>query len=408
MTQHKNTTLFPELLQAVSLMLSIAPLCATAVPTESPAQSGIAQAAVLSTENVTLQPGQKVVPPIAQQERLESSSPVQTQLLPTGETTIAASNSVETNITTPSEPIAQNATTSLTQPEQATQTLPIEPASVTDKAATTPEPTTSEKLLVPNGTALQSQLIPMSNSAGTPWSSYAAVAFLVLGMAATGILVIKLKHGRRLSGGKLEKQMQVISTLPLSPKRQLLLVKIKDKEIALASTESGITLLTEIESRTQNLRQLTDDTEGEDTKRKKVQQRVIREEPSKMIAASAEDSLDDSAMARSEMLMGALKNLREKSMKNRPLQTAEPIEAENTGESRSATAQVKQEAKHTFPQTTGKAQPTMRQTRAAFPKYLANAFEKEASRPSTQTASDEAGNVTNLIRERLKDLRPLS
>lgn len=408
MTQHKNTTLFPEILQAFSLMLLIAPLCATAVPTESPAQSGIAQAAVLSTESVNLQPGQKVVPPIAQQEKLESSSPVQTPLLPTGETTIAASNSAETNITTPSEPIAQNATTSLTQPEQANQTLPIEPASVTDKAATTPEPTTPEKLLVPNGTALQSQLIPMSNSAGTPWSSYAAVAFLVLGMAATGLLVIKLKHGRRLSGRKLEKQMQVISTLPLSPKRQLLLVKIKDKEIALASTESGITLLTEIESRTQNLRQLTDDTEGEETKRKKVQQRVIREEPSKMIAASAEDSLDDSAMARSEMLMGALKNLREKSMKNRPLQTAEPIEAENTGDSRSATAQVKQEAKHTFPQTTGKAQPTMRQTRAAFPKYLANAFEKEASRPSTQTASDEAGNVTNLIRERLKDLRPLS
>jgi hypothetical protein len=61
-----------------------------------------------------------------------------------------------------------------------------------------------------------------------------------------------------------------------------------------------------------------------------------------------------------------------------------------------------------------KTESTMKQTRAAFPKYLANAFEQESKRalPQNQNQNssnqDEAGNVTNMIRERLKELRPLS
>ncbi|NBW83186.1 hypothetical protein EBR21_15660 [bacterium] len=61
-----------------------------------------------------------------------------------------------------------------------------------------------------------------------------------------------------------------------------------------------------------------------------------------------------------------------------------------------------------------KTESTMKQTRAAFPKYLANAFEQESKRvlqPGQSQSSvpqEEAGNVTNMIRERLKELRPLA
>lgn len=412
MTQFKKTVLFAETFQTLLLTLSVAPFYAMAAPTDLSMQSGPTPHGAAQPAVVASQPVQTIVPPIAQPEKLETSTTTQTTVMPTNSTNdataVTQSNAVENATTTTNEAATETQPTTNAQPAPVSQSQPPESSSPPDSSTQPAASTTTENLVVPNGTALQSQFIPMSGNAGTPWSSYAAVSFLVLGMAATGLLVVKLKHGKRLTGGKLERQMQVVSTLPLSPKRQLLLVKIKGKEIALASTENGITLLTEIEPDSQNTRQLVDDSGGDDIRRKKVQQRMIREEPSKMIAATAEDSLDDSAMARSEMLMGALKNLREKSMKSKPALRTDAAEAESTGGSSTHTSPMTQEPKQNYQQGTGKAQPTMRQTRAAFPKYLANAFEKEASRPSTQAAADEAGNVTNLIRERLKDLRPLS
>lgn len=261
---------------------------------------------------------------------------------------------------------------------------------------------------VPSGAAIQPQLMPLAQSSENPWASYATVGFLILGMAATGLLAVKLRQGRSFGSNKSERQMQIISSLALSPKRQILLVKIRDKEVALASTETGITLLTEMDTPFRAAPHLVDESGGEDPRRRKVQQKILKEEPSKMIAASSESAIDDSAMARSEMLMGALKNLREKSMRGKTAVTNERIEStvqQPIPETRRA---EEPRETHGFSKSQAKAEPTLRQTRAAFPKYLANAFEKEANRAPGQSQTDEAGNVTNMIRERLKELRPLA
>jgi hypothetical protein len=180
-------------------------------------------------------------------------------------------------------------------------------------------------------------------------------------------------------------------------------------------------MLTELSGQNRGNLALVDDGGGEEPRKRKVTQRANQDEPVKLVASSAqggESAGEETALARSEMLMGALKNLREKNLRNKPSRNEEQADAPavsststaRTGESRSTERRMAEIP----PAEEGKRESTMKQTRAAFPKYLANAFEQESKRTLTQSQSqqasnqDEAGNVTNMIRERLKELRPLS
>lgn len=307
----------------------------------------------------------------------------------------------------PTEQVANADTRVSESQEPATQAATTTPDTQTTSEPST-QPNKSDSVLVPNGTAIQSQLLPLGQASDTPWASYATVGFLILGMAATGLLIVKLRQGKNFGTAKSERQMQIISSLALSPKRQILLVKIRDKEVALASTEAGISLLTEIDSPFRSAPHMIEDGGNEVPRPKKVQQKLIKEESSKMIAASAEANIDESAMARSEMLMGALKNLREKSMRGKGSSVSESFKTPENEVRKEPTQRPQSQDPIGHLKTSTKAETTLRQTRAAFPKYLANAFEKEANRAPSQQQSDEAGNVTNMIRERLKELRPLA
>jgi flagellar biogenesis protein FliO len=273
--------------------------------------------------------------------------------------------------------------------------------------------TTSENtLLVPNGAALQPQLLPLGQSEQSPWTAYATGGFLILGLAAAGVMMVRLRQGKAFGLNKAEKQMQLVSTLALSPKRQIILVRIRDKEVALASTEQGITLLTEMQSPNKHSSAMLDDGGSEEPRRRKVQQRIVQEEPAKMIASGASESVgQETAIARSEMLMGALKNLREKNLRGKG--SSGSSENSSSASMRSSDSEASEKKiLETVSESRSKGEPTLKQTRAAFPKYLANAFEQESKRNigtnTNSSGSDEAGNVTNMIRERLKDLRPLA
>jgi flagellar biogenesis protein FliO len=329
-----------------------------------------------------------------------------------------SANSVQQqkNDASPATPVNLNAANLLavTTPESNKQSAQ-KPA---DEKKTTPETAAgqaSAQALIPNGAALQSQLLPLAQNDGFPWSGLLAGGFLILGIAAAGVLTVRLKQGRGLSAGKAEKQLQLITTMSLSPKRQIMLVRIRDKEVALASTEHGITLLTELNG-DQNLSGSLIRDGGDEPRRRKVQQKTYTEEPVKLVSAPAggsEDAGQETAIARSEMLMGALKNLREKNLRNRETKVSQNPPAENTRQSAAAPLPAERKAASAEP-AQSKTESTMKQTRAAFPKYLANAFEQESKRalPQNQNQNssnqDEAGNVTNMIRERLKELRPLS
>lgn len=279
----------------------------------------------------------------------------------------------------------------------------------------TPLQGTDNTLLIPNGAALQTQMLPLGGSESSPWTSYAAGAFLILGLAAVGVMVVRLRQGKAFGLNRSEKQMQLISTLALSPKRQILLIRIRDKEVAVAATEHGMTVLTEMPAQTKSLSQGMDDSGGEEPRRRKVQQRVVQDEPVKLVAAGADSLGEETAVARSEMLMGALKNLREKNLRGRPTNATQEV-ATSTRTVASESAAAEKRILDNLGESKGKGEPTLKQTRAAFPKYLANAFEQESKRniPQSSTGanqsvgSDDASNVTNMIRERLKDLRPLA
>lgn len=267
-------------------------------------------------------------------------------------------------------------------------------------------------LLVPNGAALQPQLLPLGQTEHSPWTAYATGGFLILGLAATGVMMVRLRQGKTFGLNKSEKQMQLVSTLALSPKRQIILVRIRDKEVALASTEQGITLLTELPSHNKHSSAMLDDGGNEEPRRRKSQQRIAEEEPARMIASGVSESVgQETAIARSEMLMGALKNLREKNLRGK--ESSSSSENLPSASIRSSALEASEKKiTESVSESPSKSEPTLKQTRAAFPKYLANAFEQESKRSisanSNSSGSDEAGNVTNMIRERLKDLRPLA
>ncbi|MBM3382260.1 MAG: hypothetical protein FJY29_07450 [Betaproteobacteria bacterium] len=303
-------------------------------------------------------------------------------------------------------------------PDNNTQSAPTATtASGTTEApqGVAPAQATDTTLLVPNGAALQTQLLPLSGTEGSPWSSYAAGAFLILGLAAAGVMLVRLRQGKTFGLNRSEKQMQLISTLALSPKRQILLIRIRDKEVAVAATEHGMTVLTEMPAQAKSLNQGTDDSGGEEPRRRKVQQRIAQDEPVKLVAAESGSLGEETAVARSEMLMGALKNLREKNQRGRNTTTSTETPVTNRSITTETTAAEKK-VLETIADSRGKAESTLKQTRAAFPKYLANAFEQESKRNIAQGNSsannsggtDDASSVTNMIRERLKDLRPLA
>lgn len=395
------------------LILTLAPMTAMSAQVGVDGQTESKPSTQITESTEKSQVETNNVPPIPESEKqaitvANAATQSQARSLDTGSELNTPTNEAETSTGTSAQANtdgaalpAESSTTS-GQSEAVSQ----QPQS---ESNTAPKAADRAELLVPNGTALQPQLLPLGQGSETPWASYATVGFLILGMAATGLLVVKLRQGKSFGAGKTERQMQVISSLALSPKRQILLVKIRDKEVALASTEAGITLLTEIETPFRSAPHLIEDGGSEEPRRKKVQQKMMREEPSKMIAASTEASIDESAMARSEMLMGALKNLREKSMRGKSVPTNENAAEKVLTDGQPSPRKNDEDSDPIgYLKSGNKAEPTLRQTRAAFPKYLANAFEKEANRPSSQQSTDEAGNVTNMIRERLKELRPLA
>jgi flagellar biogenesis protein FliO len=282
---------------------------------------------------------------------------------------------------------------------------------------------TSENMVIPNGAALQSQLLPLNQNEGSPWSTLTAGAFLLLGLAAAGLMLVRLKNGRSLGLAKTEKQLQLLSALSLSPKRQIVLLRIRDKEVAIASTEHGITLLTEMEGGSRHSEQAPNDGGIEKGQRGRSSQPLLTMDSPQLVAAGRNtDSTSEPTVARSELLMGALKNIREKTSRARTNSNAMNTNPESRDERDSSGSSPKNASGLTRKESAPSSNPaetrlasegSIKQTRANFPKYLANAFEQESRRGPQQPASndasqDESSNVTNMIRERLKELRPLS
>jgi hypothetical protein len=175
--------------------------------------------------------------------------------------------------------------------------------------------------------------------------------------------------------------MEVVSTLSISPKRQVIILRIRDQEIAVSNTENGITFLTEIGSSSSS----SSSGGGINEKRAlQISEKYFLPSQEKKIIEKIEQKKENSASEKnsekkSDILLKALKSINANSLnhkKNKQLDIDDKVEL--------------------------KSEP--------FPKYLASQFENEAKKEVRKKEEDvdSVENVTNLIREKLRSMKPLN
>lgn len=144
--------------------------------------------------------------------------------------------------------------------------------------------------------------------------------------------------------------MEIVSTLSLSPKRQIIILKIRDQEIVLSSTESGINFITEVSGLNSHSKPLLD----------KRQSHIIDKLPlqrqDRMISDKLEGKNDSNTYSqekisekKSDILLKALKSINSNSLNQKTNKDSDEA-----------------------PLTQNKVD--------NFPKYLANQFENESKK----------------------------
>lgn len=211
------------------------------------------------------------------------------------------------------------------------------------------------------------------------WQTALVVGSFLAGLGTLGFLLTRLRNGKTLRPNlqRSERPMEIVHSLGLGPKRQLVLVSVRGREVLLSSTEAGICLLCDL-NQPQPVAAALPMT---------LPSRVI-EPPTRQLPVAAKEEAPRDAQ-KVEILRDALKNLRERKATKREEATPAP-----TPEEKPAPKKKEQ---------------------APFPKYLAAAFEQESKRSlqpenvaetaPKQPASDESvENITRMIRDRLRSM----
>lgn len=193
------------------------------------------------------------------------------------------------------------------------------------------------------------------------------------------IMINKFKRKGAFGLSRSEKIMDVVSSMSLSPKRQIIIIKIRDQEIVVSSTENGINFLTEING-------LNYSSKGVIEKKPNlISDKVAFSRTDRSITELLEDKTeqkkkDSLEEKKSDILLKALKSLNSNMT---PSKKRDQDHKDNEKKSASS---------------------------ASFPKYLANNFEVESKKEvrKKEEDMDSVENVTNLIREKLRSMKPLN
>lgn len=272
-------------------------------------------------------------------------------------------------------------------------------------------PSAAATIPTPTGTADQGSF------EFNPWQSLSLVAGMLLFLAAGGLVLVRFKNKGLFPVTKQEKLMEIVGTMPIAPKRSVLLVRIKGEEFAIASTEQGVTFLKTIGAPTghssnshttpepllpgsprSETRRFARDAiprlTTHDAKPAEAPATTAAAPQSRLGEPSEVNTSTPAVNPKSDLLLSALRNMRGK-IKEGPNEAAQK-------ENRSAAPSKS----------------------PAFPRYLANAFADESRRelrareiqgrepasPADRSDSDEhqMDSVTSLIREKLREMKPLA
>ena len=235
--------------------------------------------------------------------------------------------------------------------------------------------------------------LPTTSSAIPFWQSASVVFAVISALGFGGLALVKLKrNGGIFTRSNEEPLMQVVSTLSLAPKRQIVLVKIRDQEFAMASTESGLQFLTAI-GPNDALRTTSYSKATSGVPLGTTPMSFAALSDSTMAAntnhnENAKGSLQKEAnQGRVNLLMNAIKEAKSQNAPSSE-KTLRPAPAPSPSQQTSATA----------------ASP--------FQKFLTQTFAKEQQRIPAQNAAAkenqeaeiDVDNVTDLIRQKLKQM----
>lgn len=225
------------------------------------------------------------------------------------------------------------------------------------------------------------------------------IATFLAGLGALGILLVRLRGRAPLrSSTKGERPLHIVQSLNLNPKRQIMLVSVRGQEILLTSTESGVSLLSEL-NRPQTpvaIAPAPSYLPAHTPQREHAREAPLRALPE---AESPPKAAANTSRDKTEILRGALRNLREKRAIQEPEAKSTKIET------------------NAQPPPTPATDTTAKKRGNAFPRYLAATFEEESRRQLNESEQASAANlsqaapaeetvesITQMIRDRLRTM----
>jgi len=198
------------------------------------------------------------------------------------------------------------------------------------------------------------------------WKYVSSLGFFFALLGVGSYFMLKFKKNNNFLNPKSDKPLQIIYSLSLSPKRQILLLKIREQEVLVSSTEQGITFLSDIKTNYLHV----------DNNAKKVQsiEQLIPQ-------------LEIAKVEQSEHREGKKSNL---------LHTLKEYNDTKDIHDKEITLNI----------------PKKPQTQTTVPRYLANNFNQELANTKTPITTnnkdkeeDSVESVTKMIREKLKSMQ---
>ena len=259
----------------------------------------------------------------------------------------------------------------------------------------------------------ESQALPVTSATSNFNQSILVVGGLLLLFAGAGTALVKLKQRGAFLPGVSTRNLEIIETIAMGSKRSISLIRVRGEEFVVSNTEQGISFLTALSpayQHVQNPRIGTREEFAGATAQQKVQKLAV--------APSSETRRRAAELSRLAANASAAKSNREHleaDNNEKGLQSSVAVdEAVSSGEARrSLLSAALQNLKSKGSQPAAGPQTAVGQH---FPKYLANAFAQEGNRKLPKREAVSAPNqaddqkledVTNLIREKLKEMKPL-